>query len=173
MKWALGGGYAICSATILVLAVLPPYVNADGSTRQLKGWIYPVIIFSVFVGSILYYVLFLYDTERTAVELAGVQFSRKTHGVDDKQILGRKCELCDDEQGQHRHSRDGYLTFLEMHFKTQNGKNLVYWFFGGPNERHYPDLRIDSAVQACRNGVEHAWGRIRRMMQPVVAQHKE
>ncbi|OCK81272.1 hypothetical protein K432DRAFT_392315 [Lepidopterella palustris CBS 459.81] len=169
-QWILGWLYAIGSIVILILAAIGPYVNTDGTTRQVKGWYYPAIMFTFFVAfAIPYYFSFIASEERSLVKVADVKLSRKQHGVHDELNLRRQCDFCAELNSKpHRHARDGYLNFNELHFpKKDTGRNFLYWFFGGPKERHYPDIRLDEVIPVFWAGVKGlsimAWTGMKRL----------
>lgn len=156
--------YAAGSATILALAAIGPYKNTDGKNRSIKGWYYTVITSGFLAGSVLYYYLLLAKPRSSLVRLAGVQLVRKQHGIGDKADLIRQCDMCiyhaQSNQGtskEHRHAIYGYLHYNDLRFpRRSQGKNLLYWIFGGPNERHYVKFDLGNHVATVRNKV--SWG---------------
>ena len=174
VSWLLGLIYSGVNIVILILSALGPYINTDGKERKIKGWLYPVITGLFWLGSLLYYFLFLRSPTISAVRLAGVRSSFNLHGKDDtgENRLGRRCDLCEVlEHKEHRHSRDGYRTFLEFHFpEGDRGRNLLYQFFGGPNANHHSDLRLDNAWTSCRDWV---YGLFEKGKQRVLPQHND
>ena len=159
MQWGLGLIYATGSLVILVLTAIGPYVNTDGSARKVKGWYYPMIMFSFLGLSIIYYTIFLAGGKYSAVQAAGVKRSKKQHGKDDAEILIRQCDFCQKFDGNpHRHARDGYQDFFEFHFpKKDSGRNPLYWLFGGSKEKHYPDIRLDEILPGLWDWPKSVW----------------
>jgi hypothetical protein len=159
MQWGLGLLYATGSLVILVLTAIGPYVNTDGSARKVKGWYYPMIMFSFLGLSIIYYTIFLASGKYSAVQAAGVKRSKKQHGKDDAEILIRQCDFCRQfDSNPHRHARDGYQDFFEFHFPEKDGgRNPLYWLFGGSKEKHYPDIRLDEILPGLWDRSKKGW----------------
>src|SRR5947207_2149815 len=142
--WAqkvLGGLYVAFCLVILILPLIGPYKNANGTVREVKGWWYISIIGGAFFFAIGYYFLVLFSPLKTITRVAGVELSKKRHGAGDRGSLLRQCDLCRETAVVHRHSQYGYRDYVELRFPRQPGvrqKDFFYWLFGGPNEAHYP-----------------------------------
>lgn len=156
-QYLLGWVYAAGGVVIIVLAAIGPYVKADGTAREVKGWYFPVITFGLLAFSIVYYFIFLASENSTCVQMAGVNLKRQRHGVGDNDNIMRQCDFCVKyEPGvAHRHARDGYLYYNELNFPQKDkGRNILYWVFGGPKERHQPDLHLDDYVGKVKDGIK-------------------
>jgi hypothetical protein len=156
VQYLLGFLYASGSIVILVLSAIGPYKNSNGSARVVKGWFYPVITFSFLALSMVYYCIFLASETSNSVSIAGVHLKRQRHGVDDNQNITRQCDSCvDHDPGEeHRHANNGYVYFNELNFRQKDkGRNLLYWLFGGPKERHHLDLHLDEYVDEAKEGI--------------------
>jgi len=167
-RFGLGWLYATGSIIILVLSTLGPYKNADGSERSVKGWWFPVITFGLLGFSIIYYLLFIASETSNGASIAGVIMRRRQHGVHDNQYIMRQCDFCKEyPRGEaHRHARDGYLFYNDYQFAVKDqGRNVLYWLFGGPKEHHYLDLHLDEYVLKSREMIESGcrwiWNKVR------------
>ena len=157
----LGWLHASASVVVMALAAIGPYRNTSGNERVVKGWYYPVITFSLFFFSVLYYLLFLASGNASAVWLAGVRLTRKKHGVDDNSDLTRQCKSCKNyERGQeHRHDIAGYRYYNELHFPDpDHGRNILYWLFGGRKEQHIFTQPIDSLLRNAEGAIGNIKG---------------
>ncbi|OCK94885.1 uncharacterized protein K441DRAFT_90733 [Cenococcum geophilum 1.58] len=168
-QFALGWLYAAGSIVILVLSALGPYKNADGSQRSVKGWWFPVITFGLLGFSVVYYLIFIASENSNGASMAGVNMHRRRHGDDDNRNIMRQCDFCKAYAPgvAHRHARDGYLYYNDYNFPQKNqGRNVLYWLFGGPKEHHYPDLHLDEYVVKgkgmIRTGFYWVWSGMRR-----------
>ncbi|KAL5389647.1 hypothetical protein DPSP01_002142 [Paraphaeosphaeria sporulosa] len=134
-----GWTYAIGSIALLVLTVIGPYKNADGSERVVKGWFYPAVSFGTLLMSLIYYLIFIASTEASLVRAAGIQIRECRHGENDRERIRRRCDVCQDSPQAHRHARDGYEHYFEVVVPdTHDRGSFLYWFFGGTEERHHP-----------------------------------
>jgi hypothetical protein len=156
--------YAAGSTTILTLTAIGPYKNTDGKNRSIKGWYYTVITGGFLTVSIIYYYVFLWNPRSSLVRLAGVQLVRKKHGVGDNDDLRRQCDMCiyytqrDGSTGQeHRHAIYGYLNYNDLRFPGRSqGRNLLYWVFGGPSSRHYLKFDFGDRIRTARDRISGA-----------------
>lgn len=167
-QFLFGWIYCAGSIAILALAAIGPYVNTDGKSRSIKGWYYTVITVGFLALSVVYYFVFFASPTTTGVHLAGVNLKRQEHGVDDNTNLMRQCDMCItyDEGVAHRHAIYGYRHYIDLNFRpNKKGRSFLYWVFGGPKERHQPNLDIgEYVVKAKKNTsgvVQAVWAPVR------------
>jgi hypothetical protein len=55
LRFCLSAVYILSNCYIIILTALPPYQNPDGSTREIKGWVYPATVGSTILAGSLYY----------------------------------------------------------------------------------------------------------------------
>jgi len=55
VRFILAFAYFGINIVILVFALIPPYVDADGTKRSVRGWVYPAVIGGILIFGILYY----------------------------------------------------------------------------------------------------------------------
>jgi hypothetical protein len=135
--------YGFGSCIIVVCVAWGPRKSADGQERVIKMWLYTAISFGLFGTAALYYFLFLFNEKTSLARVAAIKVRKFQHGDEcgnsDEQTLIRRCDVCKDGSGTHRHTRDGYKDYYEVLLPENNIQgSTLYWFFGGSHERHHP-----------------------------------
>ena len=63
--------YVMFSFAILIIPLIPPYKNADGSAREVQGWYFTVIVSAIVLVAIAYYFA-IHNSTWSILSLGGV-----------------------------------------------------------------------------------------------------
>jgi hypothetical protein len=70
--------YVGVNAYIVIFTFVPPYTNADGTTRSVKGWLYAVVMVGITLVSFIYYILVVptpWNNNRSIINYTGATAS--------------------------------------------------------------------------------------------------
>ena len=87
--WAIGPGFfnttvrRVClsavyiafNSYIVVVTIIPPYQNPDGTPREIKGWVYFAAAASTVVAGLLYYLVAFSSSDWSLIRLAQTKAS--------------------------------------------------------------------------------------------------
>jgi hypothetical protein len=72
-KWGLAIAYFCVNTFIVVMPLIPPYRDSNGTELEVKGWYYITIVVCIFTSACIYYITTIGNPQRTLLSLAGVR----------------------------------------------------------------------------------------------------
>jgi hypothetical protein len=135
------------NAYIVIVPLIPPYINGNGTKQEVKGWVYIVVVIIVIsVAVVYYYAVFGLTTdaqgglhkERTVLRLTNsypILLQEPEH--DPNYGVRRKVEIVHD-------SNVGlYMLYVPSPLSNvKQSSSYLYWLFGGSDKDYYPDSSL-------------------------------
>lgn len=134
-KVPLAAIFVMFNLAILIIPLIPPYQNADGSAREILGWYYIVIVSVIVLFAVAYYFA-IHNSTWSILRLGGVQPKISTFTKHDMTYGNR---------------REVRIITTES---PNSFQNFVYWLFGGSDETRHPSLRFSKLFPKRRTSLE-------------------
>jgi hypothetical protein len=166
-RFIVGSFYSLFSLYIVILTPWPPYTNGDGTEREVKGTIYPEVMFGIVSVASLYWFFTIRDARWSVLWFLGVKPEIREDDEFNNDYGYRKhvemIHLTDPRKGEaeeqtgsgilmHDLNEDGTpagpqaATDSSPSTKEQKKKdankrirrNFLYWALGGRDDRYWP-----------------------------------
>lgn len=125
--------YFAFNTYIIIVPLIPPYVNGNGTKQEVKGWIYITVIATVMVAATTYYYSVFGLTTNPEGEL---EYGRRKRTLLN---LARAYPVL--HQDSIHEPTYGVRRWVEVVIPS-NRPSYLYWFFGGSDEDHHPDSTL-------------------------------